>query len=284
MTKTNRPNTLTGFTLIELLVVIAIIAILAAILMPALSAAERRAQQTACINNIKQLTQANLMYVDDNHVWLGATNPVVGGTGGDWMEAMSGYYGNVTNVVVCPTAPLAPNITSTTTGTAASGWLWLNDTAYWGSYAYNAWLEPASSAAPPNGQGFQNAENNQDFLFQIQAAVRVPVQTPMFCDGAWLDLAPLNNDAPASNFYQPLTASQLASEEGMQRICIDRHGGIAAGSAPQNVPAPVPPNPPLPGKIDMGFVDGHAEPVLTQNLWNYYWHANWMPPNPDPPL
>jgi prepilin-type N-terminal cleavage/methylation domain-containing protein/prepilin-type processing-associated H-X9-DG protein len=59
-----------AFTLIELLVVIAIIAILAALLLSALSQAKASGQQTYCLNNLRQLQTAWLMYVDEQRETL----------------------------------------------------------------------------------------------------------------------------------------------------------------------------------------------------------------------
>lgn len=60
----SNPRKTLGFTLIELLILIAILGILIAMLLPAIAAAREAARRTACKNNLKQLSIANMIYVE----------------------------------------------------------------------------------------------------------------------------------------------------------------------------------------------------------------------------
>jgi prepilin-type N-terminal cleavage/methylation domain-containing protein len=87
-----------AFTLIELLVVIAVIALLAALLLPVLSNGKVKAQQTACVNNLRQWGLAFRMYADDNDGYLPRRGQGVQPLGTinrpeDWFNALPFYFG-----------------------------------------------------------------------------------------------------------------------------------------------------------------------------------------------
>ena len=91
----------TGFTLIELLVVIAIIAILAALLLPAISAAKTKARQTSCLNNLKQLDLSWILYYTENEDKLVRNSAVVSASPNQpapWVEGMMHLDDEATNI------------------------------------------------------------------------------------------------------------------------------------------------------------------------------------------
>ena len=86
-----------GFTLIELIVVVATGAVLFALLLPVLAKSSENGTRTVCVNNLRQLGSALLMYDGDNNDYMAYPN---------WGSSGAGWLYNPTNSTIPdPTSP-----------------------------------------------------------------------------------------------------------------------------------------------------------------------------------
>ena len=250
-----------AFTLIELLVVIAIIAILAAMLLPALAKAKQKAKQTACINNMRQIGIALVMYADNynqypNDLWSannGGNDTYV------WQPRLLSLMGNNRNAFSCPAALQASwwNTTLNTTLKLAKG--------------EDGILTPyciATGASDSLGTRFSLGYNDWGLSQSDQLGM-----------GGDVGSAPVKD----TSVKRPVDMIALGD------VISDAPAGTIVFNANLHVTAVNSPNPQWPcnrhnWRTDLVFCDGHVESPRrndvidpTQNLWRMRWNNDDNP-------
>jgi len=251
------PGQKQGFTLIELLVVIAIIAILAALLLPALSAAKQRSYGIKCVSNLKQMDVAYIMYQQDFGKAIEYNSVSV-----LWMQTLIAYQAQVAAIRLCPNAA-STNASGVTAGDAKTAWDWgiaNNAQLNTGSYSINGWLYLYDQTS---GISQWVPQSEATYFFPKESSIRQPVSTPTFMDAIWPDCWPKHADMPPTDLFNG------NSGNSMGRICIARH--------PLKTAATTTTGQPIPGAINMAFADGHASLWKLQDIKNVVWYNGCTP-------
>ena len=262
-----------GFTLIELLVVVTIIALLAAILLPVLGRAKLTGKRISCLNNLRQISLTRRMYTDDNR---GKLILAVDNEDSVDLSVASGEA----KVLICPST-LVPKTPPPQNGFGTAGF-GTADTTYSGStanasdapgsYAINGWLSVKH----------QPVDSQTTFFYRKEQDLVAPGRTPLFQDSTWFYVFPLETDPTLSpaDLYNGYNGHRSGCIHSMGLCLIDRHNNRPPAAAPRAYPYSS--GKVLPGMINMGFADNHAEAVKLNNLWNYPWHRGWVAPSPHP--
>jgi prepilin-type N-terminal cleavage/methylation domain-containing protein/prepilin-type processing-associated H-X9-DG protein len=250
---TQRRNRHIGFSLAELIVVMAIIALLTAILMPVVARVQRASRSTVCLAHLQQWGQSFQMYLSSNSghsIPRGEPGPS-GATYLMWWEALAPYNADIRGCLICPEAtephpgPPDRGYHAYKAGSAHQAW-WL--VTYWAREP--EWIIRGDYTGSYGVNAWAMSQDRAP-----NAVVRFPPaqaeHIPLFgdCREAYTN-APNGGEVILENLQ-----GTGPMGPGVNNYCLDRHGMA----------------------VNLVFLDGHAEHVPLNQLWNLKWSETFKP-------
>jgi prepilin-type N-terminal cleavage/methylation domain-containing protein/prepilin-type processing-associated H-X9-DG protein len=204
------PRRAFGFSLIELLVVIAVIVIISALLLPVLSVGRAKGQQTACLNNLRQLATCWLMYPDDNGSKFADNLPLVDmpAVSNNWILGNMQVAAQSTNVTLNERGELSPYTTQPSLYRCPSDLSLTAGVQRVRSYAMNSWIGnndmPAGIGQAPGPftkeSGYRTFVTENDTVFIGTPALWVMAdEDPVAINDPWW-LVTMDDSQPFKDF------------------------------------------------------------------------------------
>jgi len=207
----------TAFTLIELLVVIAIIAILAAMLLPVLGRAKESGRRISCLNNLKELSLAAQMFVNDNN----GNYPPRSQTD-RWPDKFYDDYGKNLKLLLCPSETTDKPATDPDSTVADSAPR---------SYIINGWNDFFASKNANDPQGLNEGDSMKEDAINVTGDMIVLGEKTDANGDFYMDL----NEGASGNDFGGILNQSRHDSHGTDGITGTGSGGsnhaMADGSA-----------------------------------------------------